>query len=40
LAHAVAGNFVTVVATELQLIVHPESEARIKALAEAQGFLY
>ena len=40
LAHTVAGNFVTVVATELQLIVHPESEARIKALAEAQGFMY
>ena len=38
LAHAVAGNFVTVVATELHLIVFPESEARIKAIAEAQGF--
>lgn len=40
LAQAVAGNFVTVVATELQLMVFPESEARIKAIAEAQGFLY
>ena len=33
LAHAVAGNFVTVIATELQLTVYPESESRISALA-------
>jgi len=33
LAHAVAGNFVTVIATELQLMVYPESEARISAVA-------
>ena len=33
LAHAVAGNFVTVVATELQLTVFPESESRIQAVA-------
>lgn len=34
LAHAVAGNFVTVIATELQLIVFPESESRISAIAD------
>jgi hypothetical protein len=33
-ASAVAGNFILVVATELQLKVFPESEARIRALAE------
>jgi hypothetical protein len=32
MASAVAGNFVLVVATELQLMVFPETEARIKAL--------
>ena len=35
LAHAVAGNFVIVVATELQLTAFPESEAPIKAIADA-----
>lgn len=35
LVHAVAGNFVTVVATELQLTAFPDSEARIKAIADA-----
>ena len=35
LAHAVAGNFVTVVATELQLSAYPESEAHIKTIADA-----
>jgi hypothetical protein len=35
LAHAVAGNFVTVVATELQLSAYPESEARIEALVDS-----
>jgi hypothetical protein len=34
LAHAVAGNFVTVVATELQLTAFPESEPRIKHITE------
>lgn len=34
LAHAVSGNFVTVIATELQLTVFPESEPRIKAVAD------
>jgi len=34
LAHAVAGNFVTVLATELQLTVFPESESRIKAVVD------
>jgi hypothetical protein len=34
LASAVAGNFVTVVATELQLRVFPESESRIEAVTE------
>ena len=38
LAQAVAGNFVSVVATELHLIVYPESESRIKAIADAQGY--
>lgn len=33
LAHAVAGNFVTVIATELQLTVFPETESRIEAIA-------
>jgi hypothetical protein len=32
IAYAVAGNFVSVVATELQLTVFPESEARIRAI--------
>ncbi len=32
---AVTGNFVTVVATELQLTVYPQSAARIKAIADA-----
>lgn len=35
-AHAVAGNFVVVIATELQLTVFPESESRIKAVAGAR----
>jgi hypothetical protein len=35
LAHAVAGNFVSVVATELQITVHPESETPLKEMAEA-----
>jgi hypothetical protein len=34
LAHAVAGNFATVIATELQLTVFPESESRIEAVAD------
>lgn len=34
LAQAVAGNFVTVVATELQLRVFPESESRIEAVTD------
>src|SRR5688572_17878916 len=34
-ARAVAGNFMTVVATELQLTAYPESAARIKAIADA-----
>jgi len=34
-AHAVAGNFVTVIATELQLTVFPDSAPRIKAIADA-----
>ena len=34
LAHAVAGNFVTVLATELQLTAFPESEFRIRAAAD------
>lgn len=34
MANAVAGNFVTVVATELQLTVFPESESRINAVAD------
>jgi hypothetical protein len=34
IAFAVAGNFVSVVATELQLTVFPESEARIRAVGE------
>ena len=37
LAISVAGNFVTVVATELQLRVFPESAPRIKAIAVAEG---
>jgi len=36
LAHAVAGNFVTVIATELQLTVFPESESRIQAISGDQ----
>lgn len=38
LAHAVAGNFVSVVATELQLRVYPQSAPRIKELADRAGF--
>jgi hypothetical protein len=38
LAHAVAGNFVAVFATELQLMAFPESAARIKEIAERAGF--
>jgi hypothetical protein len=34
-ARAVAGNFVTVVATELQLTVFPETAPRIKAIADS-----
>lgn len=34
LAHVIAGNFVTVIATELQLTVFPESESRIKAVVD------
>jgi hypothetical protein len=34
LAHAVAGNFVTVLATELQLTAFPESESRIRAVVD------
>jgi hypothetical protein len=37
LATSIAGNFVTVVATELQLTVFPETAPRIKAIAEAEG---
>jgi hypothetical protein len=36
-ALSVAGNFVTLVATELQLRVFPETAPRIKAIAEAEG---
>jgi hypothetical protein len=36
-AVSIAGNFVTVVATELQLTVFPETGPRIKAIAEAEG---
>lgn len=36
-AISVAGNFVTLVATELQLTVFPETAPRIKAIAEAEG---
>jgi hypothetical protein len=35
LAHAVAGNFVMVVATELQLTAYPDSESRIRAVTDA-----
>lgn len=35
LAHAVAGNYVTVVATELQIFAHPESETPLKEMADA-----
>lgn len=38
LAHAVAGNFVSVVATELQLRVFPGTAPRIKELADRAGF--
>jgi hypothetical protein len=34
-AHAVAGNFILVIATELQLTVFPQSGPRIKAIADA-----
>jgi hypothetical protein len=37
LVHSVTGNFITVVATELQLKAHPETAPRIKAIAEAEG---
>jgi hypothetical protein len=37
LAVSVAGNFVAVVATELQLRVYPETAPRIKAIADAEG---
>lgn len=37
LAHSVTGNFITVVATELQLRAYPETAPRIKAIAEAEG---
>ncbi len=37
LAHSVAGNFITVVATELQLKAFPATAPRIKAIAEAEG---
>jgi hypothetical protein len=33
-SRAIAGNFVSVVATELQISAHPESESRIKAIAD------
>lgn len=36
-AISIAGNFITVVATELQLTVFPETGPRIKAIAEAEG---
>lgn len=36
-ALSIAGNFVTLVATELQLQVFPETAPRIKAIAEAEG---
>jgi hypothetical protein len=36
LAQAVAGNFVTVIATELHLTVFPDSESRIKAVADGE----
>lgn len=36
-AISVAGNFVTLVATELQLRVFPETGPKIKAIAEAEG---
>jgi hypothetical protein len=38
LAISVAGNFVTLVATELQLRVFPDTAPRIKAIAAAEGF--
>ena len=38
LARVVAGNFIAVVATELQLLAFPESAPRIKALADQAGF--
>jgi hypothetical protein len=37
LAHSVAGNFITVVATELQLRAFPETAPRIKSIADAEG---
>jgi hypothetical protein len=33
-SRAIAGNFVSVVATELQISAHPDSESRIKAIAD------
>lgn len=38
-AASIAGNFVTVVATELQLAVYPESAARIKAIGDEAGIV-
>jgi hypothetical protein len=40
LAHSIAGNFITVVATELQLRAFPETASRIKAIAEVEGFAH
>jgi hypothetical protein len=37
LAHSITGNFITVVATELQLKAFPETAPRIKAIAESEG---
>jgi hypothetical protein len=37
LANAVAGNFVSLVATELELLAFPEREARIKAITDEIG---
>jgi hypothetical protein len=37
IATSIAGNFVTLVATELQLTVFPETGARVKALADSEN---
>jgi hypothetical protein len=37
LVHSITGNFITVVATELQLRAFPESAPRIKAIAEIEA---